>query len=266
MQLHSAAAAAGYRLSAHETLASTNVEALELARRGVRGPLWITALQQTAGRGRRGSKWISPPGNLFATLLLVDPAPAEQAPQLSFVAALAVHDAILDRAPALRGELALKWPNDVLCGGAKLAGILIEGEGGAPGLAVAIGIGVNCIHHPAQTTHPATDLAAAGAKVSAESLFAALSGMMLQRLVQWRRGAGFAAIRTDWLDRAAGIGGNMRVRLPGREFFGRCEALDERGRLLLRLADGSVQAITAGDVFPVASEAPTRSPATGRGD
>src|SRR6185437_16660400 len=99
MQLSSAAVAAGYRLTAHDTLASTNAEALALARGGERGPLWIVAREQTAGRGRRGNSWISPPGNLYATLLLVDPAPPRRAPELSFVAALAVDDAIRDRAP-----------------------------------------------------------------------------------------------------------------------------------------------------------------------
>ena len=99
MQLHSAAVTAGYRLATHETLESTNAEALTLARGGERGPLWIVARQQTAGRGRRGNAWVSWPGNLYASLLLVDPAPAECAPELSFVAALALHDAILDRAP-----------------------------------------------------------------------------------------------------------------------------------------------------------------------
>ena len=264
MQLHSAAAAAGHRLLAHETLASTNTEALALARRGDRGPLWVTAQRQTAGRGRRGSEWSSPPGNLYATLLLDDPSPAEHAPELSFVAALALHDAILDRAPALHTRLALKWPNDLLCGGAKLVGILIESENVAGRLAVAIGIGVNCLHHPAQTAYPATDLHAEGADVSAEALFAALSNTLLRRLVQWNRGAGFRAIRDDWLARATGIGGDMRVRLPDRELFGRFEALDEHGRLLLRLADGALQTITAGDVFPVAGAPPDHRPALGR--
>ena len=96
--------------------------------RGERGPLWIAARQQTAGRGRRGNAWVSPPGNLYATLLLTDPAPPDCAPQLSFVAVLALYDAIAACAPALREALALKWPNDLLCRGAKLAGILIEGE------------------------------------------------------------------------------------------------------------------------------------------
>jgi BirA family transcriptional regulator, biotin operon repressor / biotin---[acetyl-CoA-carboxylase] ligase len=246
--------AAGFRLSGHDTLPSTNTEALALARRGETGPLWVTARQQTAGRGRRGNPWISTPGNLYATLLVCDPAAPENAAQLSFVAALAVHDAIVDRAAALREKLALKWPNDILCGGQKLAGILIESETIEARLAVAIGIGVNCMHHPVDTAYPATDLATAGAAVSAEDLFLALSGAMAQRLAQWHRGAAFQSIRADWLDRAAGIGGEMRVRLPkNREFVGRAEALDEYGRLLLRLADGTLQTITAGDVFPVAA-------------
>jgi BirA family transcriptional regulator, biotin operon repressor / biotin---[acetyl-CoA-carboxylase] ligase len=253
MQLDPAAAAAGFHLLAHNTLPSTNTEALALARRGETGPLWVTARQQTAGRGRRGNAWISVPGNLYATLLLCDPAAPENAPQLSFVAALAVHDAIVDRAAPLREKLALKWPNDILYDRQKLAGILIEGEGAGTKLAVAIGIGVNCMHHPVDTAYPATDLAAVGAVVAAEDLFFALSCAMARRLAQWQQGAGFQSIRTDWLERAAGIGGEMRVRLPDREFVGRAEALDERGRLLLRLADGTLQTITAGDVFPVAA-------------
>ncbi len=267
MQLDPAAAAAGFRLVAHETVASTNTEALALARRGEKGPIWITARRQSAGRGRRGNEWVSPRGNLYATLLLVNPAPCEHAPQLSFVAGLAVYDAVRVLVAGLPEELTLKWPNDILCEGKKLAGILIEGENADAGLAVAIGIGVNCTNHPSQTVFPATDLAAAGAEASAEALFCALSETMLRRLAQWRRGEGFSGIRADWLDRAAGLGGEMLVRLPDREINGRFEALDEEGRLLLRLADGSLQAITAGEVFPVASrEQLMRSPQQGSAD
>jgi BirA family biotin operon repressor/biotin-[acetyl-CoA-carboxylase] ligase len=89
--------------------------------------------------------------------------------------------------------------------------------------------------------------------VSAEDLFFALSGAMARRLAQWRRGAGFQSIRTDWIERATGIGEEKRVRLLNHDLVGRFEALDERGRLLLRLADGTLQTITAGDVFPVAA-------------
>jgi BirA family transcriptional regulator, biotin operon repressor / biotin---[acetyl-CoA-carboxylase] ligase len=264
MQLSSAAVAAGYGLATHDTLASTNAEALTRTRAGEREPLWIVAAEQTAGRGRRGNEWVSPPGNLYATLLLTDPAPSECAPELSFVTALALHDAILERAPQLAAALALKWPNDMLCGGFKLAGILIEGERAGNAFAVAIGIGVNCQSHPTGTPYLVTDLKAAGADISAEALFETLSATMLQRLRQWRRGAGFTDIRADWLARGAGIGGDMRVKLPDREIFGCGEGLDERGRLLLRVADGSVQAIAAGEVFPLTSGLPHRSCAAGQ--
>ena len=264
MELHSSAAAAGFRLAAFATLPSTNTHALALARGGEKGPLWVTAVRQTEGRGRRGNQWVSPPGNLHATLLLTDPAPPECAAQASFVSALAVHDAIIDCAPGLRDALKLKWPNDVLCGGSKLAGILIEGEQAAHGLAVAIGIGVNVRHHPDGTAYPAIDFAGAGADVSAEGLFAALSAAMHERLAQWWRGAAFHVIRADWLERAALIGGEMKVRLPGGELTGRYESLDDRGCLMLRLGDGTLQAIAAGEVFPVAGAVADRVSVTAR--
>ena len=251
MQLDPAATAAGFRLIAHETLDSTNAEALRyaFANPSETSPLWITAREQTAGRGRRGNSWISPPGNLCATLLMKDPASARHAPELSFVAALAVHDAIADCAPGLGAGLALKWPNDVLCGGAKLAGILLEGHRFESSLALAIGIGVNCKDHPSRTAYLATDLAAAGCKVSADDLFAALSRAMMRRLDQWRGGEGFSTVRSDWLGRAGGVGEDIKVQLPDRVLIGRFENLDERGCLLLRVEDGGVETIVAGDVF-----------------
>jgi len=264
MRLDPTAAAAGFRLLSHDALASTNEEALTRARSSDEGRLWIVARTQTAGRGRRGSQWMSPPGNLYATLLLTDPAPPKIAPQLSFVAGLAVLDAITVCAPVVRPLLTLKWPNDILCGGKKLAGILIEGEDIRGRLAAAIGIGLNCVTHPAETVFPATDLAAVRAFATAADLFAALSATMLSRLEQWRRGAGFAATRTAWLERAAGLEGDLLVRLPGGEIRGRCEALDESGRIMLRLADGSVQAIAAGDVFPIAKHSPGASSTIGQ--
>jgi len=257
MELDPRATAAGMRLVAHEVLGSTNTEALSLARQGERGPLWITASRQTAGRGRRGRPWVSEPGNLFVSLLLTDRAPPEHWPELSFVAALALHDAVVELAGALKPRLAIKWPNDLLLAGEKFAGILIEGEGGHDG-AVAVGIGVNCASHPADTDQPATDLGAVGAQVSPPALFAALSAKMLGRLAQWNAGEGFATVRADWLARAAGVGEDIRVRLGDREVSGRFEALDEAGGLVLRSADGRRQTIAAGDVFlpPAASREP----------
>jgi BirA family transcriptional regulator, biotin operon repressor / biotin---[acetyl-CoA-carboxylase] ligase len=247
MKLEPRATAAGVRLVAHDVLGSTNAEALDLARAGERGPLWITAERQTAGRGRRGRAWISQPGNLYASLLLTGSAP-ERWPQLAFVAALGVHDAVVEVAPQLEPALAIKWPNDLLLKNEKFAGILIEGEsGGQP--AVAIGIGVNCASHPADTEYPATDLSAAGAPISCAALFSALSVKMPVRIAQWNAGLGFSTIRADWLARAAGLGENVRVRLAERELIGRFEALDEAGGLVLRLSDGNAMTISAGDVF-----------------
>ena len=122
-------------------------------------------------------------------------------------------------------------------------------------LAVVIGIGVNCAHHPAVTGYPATNLAAAGALVAPESLAQALIAAMARRLAEWNRGENFAAIRAAWLRRAAGLGAPARVRLPEREVDGIAETLDEAGRLVLRLADGSRERIAAGEMFPLPAPA-----------
>ena len=244
MQLDPTAAAAGVQLITHDTVGSTNEAALKLGRSGERGPLWIVARQQTAGRGRRGRSWVSEPGNLYASLLLTGPSPPDRFPELSFVAALALHDAITGRIPGLAGRVVLKWPNDLLIDRNKFAGILVEGEAAT----VVVGIGVNCVHHPDGTEYPATDLAAAGLRATPDSLFAPLSAAMLARLAQWDRGAGFTAIRSDWLARAAGLGKPVRVRTADGEISGQFEGMDGTGRLVLRRADGTMQAITAGDV------------------
>jgi BirA family biotin operon repressor/biotin-[acetyl-CoA-carboxylase] ligase len=181
--------------------------------------------------------------------MLTDPSPPAAAPQLGFVAGLAVHDAVAAAAPALAPGLALKWPNDLLCAGRKVAGILVEGAGDP--VAVAVGIGVNCRHHPDATEFPATDLAAAGADVGAGAMFDALAAALQIRLDQWNRGAGFAAIRAAWLSRAAGIGEPVRVRLSAYETAGRFETIDDSGRLMLRTATGDMETIAAGDVFPL---------------
>jgi BirA family biotin operon repressor/biotin-[acetyl-CoA-carboxylase] ligase len=216
--------------------------------------VWVTASSQTAGRGRRGRAWVSEPGNLYASLLLTDPSPPQRAAELSFVAALAVHDAVGGRVPGVAARLALKWPNDLLIDRCKFAGILIEGEGAA----VVIGIGVNCTHHPADTAYPATDLASAGIRATPEGVFAALSAAMVVRLDQWKRGEDFPAIRTDWLERAAGVGKPIRVALPDGERAGCFESVDDQGRLVLRLADGRNEIITAGEVMaPMPASKPT---------
>jgi BirA family biotin operon repressor/biotin-[acetyl-CoA-carboxylase] ligase len=261
MQLDPIAVGAGVRLESLAKTSSTNAEARKLAMRGEAGPLWVTAATQTAGRGRHGRNWISPPGNLYASLLLTDPSPSERAPQLAFVAALALRDAMIAQAPVLESQLAFKWPNDVLLGGHKCAGILIEGEAlfdreaDAPKrLIVIVGIGVNLVVHPpteeGQLSFPATDLRAHGAEITPAQLFGRLSATMCRRIAQWDGSRGFAAILGDWLACARGLGEPMTVRNYGLELQGRFVGLDQSGQLMLELPDGGVKTIAAGDVFP----------------
>ena len=275
MQLDPIAVEAGVRLEALAATGSTNAEARQRARRGESGPLWITAAEQTAGRGRRGRPWISPPGNLYASLLLSDPSPFDRAPELAFVAALALRDAIVAEATALAPQLRFKWPNDLLLSAKKCAGILIEGEVGmerekGPNkrVAVVIGIGVNCVSHPDMTSDggtvsqsspppgadavafPATDLLAHGADITPRQLFRRLSATMCRRISQWDRGNGFSATLGDWLTCASGIGEEITVRDGVADMHGRFIGLDQSGRLVLGLSGGRTKKISAGDVFP----------------
>lgn len=260
MNLHPTAYARGVEHIALDAVDSTNAQALRYGAAGARGPLWITAQTQSAGRGRRGRSWVSEPGNLYASLLLADPAPVMRVAQCSFVAALAVHDAVCDTAPALAARLSLKWPNDVLCDGSKLAGILIEGEGTRP-LMVAIGIGINCQHHPSDAIYPATNLNRLGAGVTAAEVFAALSRRMAERLALWDGGTRFADIRTAWLAQGPAPGSALRVRLADGDVTGLFDTIDDEGNLVLTGADGGRRRITAGDVFPLA--APNADAASG---
>ncbi|KAB2862444.1 MAG: biotin--[acetyl-CoA-carboxylase] ligase, partial [Bauldia sp.] len=157
------AASQGYRLEAHDSVGSTNALALDHARAGDPGNLWVTARRQLEGRGRRGRPWISEEGNLYASLLLVDPAPVSFLGTLPLVAAVAVYRALRPLFAATPQALAIKWPNDILVDGRKINGILLESER-LPGgrMAVVVGCGVNCRHHPDNPAYPATDLSDCG--------------------------------------------------------------------------------------------------------
>lgn len=243
----------GYGLRAFDEIDSTNEEAKRLGEAGEPGPVWITAARQSAGRGRRGRSWVSPTGNFMGTLLLRPQTGPRKAAELSFVAALAVHDAVAELlAPPQRAALKLKWPNDVLYGGRKLAGILLESSGIAGGeLAwLAIGIGINLAHHPEGVEYPATSLAALGIPdATPEAALERLAAAFDRRLRQWRDVQGFAAIREAWLDRAAGVGEAVTVRLSDESFEGIFEGIAPDGALEVRLASGAVRRVAAGDVF-----------------
>lgn len=243
----------GYSLRAFAEIDSTNEEARRLGDAGETGPIWVVAERQTAGRGRRGRHWVSPAGNFMGTLFLRPQATPRKAAELSFVAAVAVHEAVETfLPPPLRPGLKLKWPNDLLHDRKKLAGILLESSGIAGGeLAwLAIGMGVNLVHHPENVEYPATSLAALGVTgVTPMAALEALASAFDRRLRQWRDVQGFAAIREAWLARAAGLGGPITVRLADETIEGTFSGLAPDGALELRLASGEVRHISAGDVF-----------------
>lgn len=237
---------AGYRIASFETIGSTNAEALARARGGEDGPLWVVASQQTEGRGRRGRAWATEGGNLAASLLIRADVPPAVAATLGFVAALALDEALRACTPGL--DVALKWPNDVLADGAKLAGILLESERTANALGIVIGIGVNVASAPAQTPFPATALAKLGRNVRPQDLFAALSDTFVDLYGVWQLGSGMPRIRSLWLARAAGVGQTVSVSLGEETVEGVFETLDEQGRLIVRGADGKPTPVSAGDV------------------
>jgi BirA family biotin operon repressor/biotin-[acetyl-CoA-carboxylase] ligase len=231
------------------SVGSTNDEALTRARAGEPGGLWIVAQAQTCGRGRHGRTWVSPRGNLYASLLLVDPTRRECAAELGFVAGTALACALREILGRDR-RLAIKWPNDLLFDGAKLAGILLESTDLPDGrLACVAGFGVNCASHPSNTLYPTSDLATiTGHEVSPQTVLDHLVPAMAERLAIWNKGEGFSAIRAEWLTFAAGLGSRIEVVRPSATVAGTFETIDAAGRLLLETASGRV-AIDAGDIF-----------------
>jgi BirA family transcriptional regulator, biotin operon repressor / biotin---[acetyl-CoA-carboxylase] ligase len=237
----------GYSRQVHAELDSTNAQARHLAEAGEVGPLWIMAERQTAGRGRRGRAWQTAEGNLAATLLLRPGASQAVTGQLSFAAALAAADMTSHFAP--KAAIAVKWPNDVLAEGKKLAGILLEGGADKSNKVwLAIGIGVNLTSHPDGTEFPATSLAGLGiAAPSPEDALTVLAARFAHWYAVWMKD-GFEIVRTAWLARAKGVGAPIRARLPQETREGVFEGIDANGALLLN-EQGQVRAIAAGEVF-----------------
>lgn len=241
---------AGYCLHFHPKIGSTNDEAKRLARAGAPDRTLVWAGEQTAGRGRRGRAWFSPPGNLYLSLLLRPGGPPGCVAQLGFVTALALGETLEG---LTSGKLALryKWPNDLLANGRKLAGILLESETGPSGAVnfLVIGAGVNLMSGPSSAEYPATSLVGEGiATVPPARVLEAFVQRFDGWASRWTR-EGFAPVRAAWLARASGIGKPILVRLERTTLAGRFVDLDENGALLLDGAEGS-RRIAAGDVFP----------------
>jgi len=230
---------------------------------GDAGNVWFAALQQTAGRGRRGRQWETPPGNLAASLLVFPDASREEIATLGFVAGVAMGRALAKALPeatmktgidgaddaTAMTRIALKWPNDVLADGAKLAGILLESRTAPDGRqAVIIGIGVNVVSAPEGLPYPATSVAALGGGASAESIFTALSDAWSEAIAVWENGRGKSAILDEWRQHVAGLGAEVAISNNGEVVRGIFENIDAAGRLIVRTQDGRQVTIAAGDV------------------
>ena len=232
----------GYTFKYFDEIDGTNAEAL---RAGCPRGLVIAAGRQSAGRGRQQRAWHSPPGNLYATICTAVPE-ASTAGQLAFVAALAVLDTVSELVPG--PVYTLKWPNDVLCGGRKLSGILIE-AGNENGYAV--GVGINLSHAPTdnEVRFPATSvLAASGAEIEPDAAIAPLCRHFDRWYRRWQSD-GFEPLRAVWLASAHGIGDTIAASTGSGVIEGRFEDLDQDGALILVDADGEAHAIAVGDVF-----------------
>ena len=215
---------------------------LVLAEQGEAEGVWLRAGRQTGGRGRMGRVWESPDGNLFCSTLVRlragDPLPHS----LALVAANAVHALV---APLCAGQARIKWPNDVLVDGAKIAGILLERTGDA----VIVGVGVNVTGHPVGLDRPVTSLLAQGAiDADAGVLLGRLAELFGHWLAIWRA-QGLDPVRSHWLLNAHPSGTPMQVLQPdGTRVEGHFDTLDRQGMLILRLANGESRAIHAGDI------------------
>ena len=223
---------------------STNDDLAALARDGAPEGAWLRAERQTGGRGRLGRQWQSPPGNLHASTLVRLRAGDPPAPTLALAAAVALHE--VAQAYAREVEIRIKWPNDLLARGAKLAGILLERSGDA----VILGFGVNLAAHPHDVARPATSLRAlTGSAPDPDASLYDLSGSFARWLDTWRR-EGLGAVRREWLARAHPVGTPLSATIAkGEAVEGLFDGLDEQGALRLRLAGGAVHVIQAGDVF-----------------
>jgi len=239
-----------FRLTRHNRIGSTSEEVKRLARAGAPAGTAVLADEQTAGHGRQGRVWSSPPGNFYFSLILRPDCALADAAQLSFAASLAVGETCSGLLPK-NVTLAYKWPNDVLLSGKKAAGILLESEtgGSSKPLFVVLGIGVNLVSYPDDAAYPATSLEVQGAgSVAPEAFLEALAPSLLVWYERWMA-SGFGSLRGKWLERAAGLGKTIRVRLPHEETAGVFAGIDADGALLLETG-GKSRRIAAAEVFP----------------
>lgn len=231
---------------------STNEEARRRVAAGNFSSCWIVARQQSAGRGRLGRSWKSPSGNLFATAYFQYQGSLQDASKIPFVSALAVSDVFYTFAP--EKKVKLKWPNDVRFQGAKLCGILVEAGLNNNHCWIAAGMGLNIAQAPENTGQPVACLSGlrGDGAVTADMAFQALRSAFADRMHQFQQG--FQSVREDWLKRAEGLGETASIKRGNETLIGVFDGLGPDGEFMLRLPDGALQPITAGEVELVRKE------------
>jgi BirA family transcriptional regulator, biotin operon repressor / biotin---[acetyl-CoA-carboxylase] ligase len=240
----------GHLIHSADAISSTNDRAKELAAEGALHGEVVIAETQTAGRGRRGRSWVSPPGrNLYLSMVLrPDHLPPARAPELTLVAAVAVCDTIRQAGVAA----GIKWPNDVFASGRKIAGVLTELAADAERVSwVVVGVGVNVNvrteDFPEELRQTATSLLLERGEPAPRALFAAALLTSLETWLDRHAEEGFGPVREAWRARSVTIGQDVRVRADGRDVTGRAEDIDADGALLVRTATG-LERVLAGDV------------------
>jgi BirA family biotin operon repressor/biotin-[acetyl-CoA-carboxylase] ligase len=225
----------------YDSLASTSDEAMRLARDGAAHCTVVHADQQTAGRGRLSRRWLSPPGNLYLSIVLRPNLPASRSVEIGFVAALAVADAIEAMLPR-HMRASLKWPNDVLVGDGKISGVLLEQADDA----LILGIGVNVLHAPGGMSYQVSTIVGCGGLATVDGTRTALLTALSNWLDIWQQD-GFAAIRTAWLGRAHPVGTLLRLTVGDGLVEGRFVDIAPDGALIMETDDGPKRFV-AGDV------------------
>ncbi|MDB5522114.1 MAG: Biotin--acetyl-CoA-carboxylase ligase [Tardiphaga sp.] len=249
---------AGVGLKVFDETGSTNNNAMDHARAGGPAPCWFVTTMQTAGRGRRNRAWVAPRGNLASSVLEILEVTPSVAATLGFAAGLALEKALrqvsaeaVRRAPdSAANDYRLKWPNDILAGGAKLVGMNLEAEARPDGkLAVVVGMGTNVVATPENMPYETACLHALGVSASAEDLFAALSDSWQEMRGIWNNGLGFPDVRALWLERAAGLGQAVSIKTGTSVISGIFDTIDDTGCMIVVTTDHKRIPIAAGDVY-----------------
>ncbi|EJF82172.1 biotin--[acetyl-CoA-carboxylase] ligase [Bartonella doshiae] len=242
----------GYSVESYESVTSTNLIAQQKAQDGHQGYLWVVAQEQTQGRARRGRVWHSPKGNLYSSLLLIDDIVHKTSAQLGFVAGVSVVEAIkqfIKDEKQADSIVRLKWPNDILLGGAKSSGVLLEIFKLIPQqYALVIGMGINVKYHYEDAPYPTSSLKNIGLNVKTEQLFTVLTEYFSKNYLLWKQPGGCDIIRKKWLLYSAHLGQHIKIVNDKKIIEGIFDGLDSDFNCIVKQKNGQQAIITAGDV------------------